>query len=36
MPRLRISGDVPLLPPTCLHGMDRDNFTFMLEKAMEG
>jgi len=23
-------------PPTCLHGMDRDNFTFMTEKDVEG
>jgi len=23
-------------PPTCLHGMDRDNFMFMTEKDMEG
>ena len=26
--RLRMSRAVPLLPPGCLHGIDRDNFTF--------
>jgi hypothetical protein len=24
-----VSGVIPLLPPTCLHGVDRDNFTFV-------
>jgi len=27
-PKLRISGVIPLPPPTCLHGVDRDNVTF--------
>jgi hypothetical protein len=25
-----MSGAIPLLPPTCLHGMDWGNFTFTL------
>ena len=29
--RLRISGAIPLLPPICLHGLDRDNFTLTLQ-----
>jgi len=33
--RLRISGAVPLLPPRCLHGADRYNFTFSEFRADE-
>jgi hypothetical protein len=28
--RLRMSGAIPLLPPTYFHGVDRENFTFTL------
>jgi len=28
--RLRISGALPLLPPTWLHGVEREKFTFSL------
>ena len=27
--RLRISGAGPLIPPVCLHGVNRDNLTFL-------
>jgi hypothetical protein len=33
MPRLRISGDIPLLPSVCLHGVDREDFTFSYLQA---
>jgi len=33
--RLRMNGAIPLLTPICLHGVDRDNFTFVsIEKVM--
>jgi hypothetical protein len=28
VPRLRVSGVIHRLPPVCLHGMNRENFTF--------
>jgi len=28
VPRLRITGAIPLLPSVCLHGVDRENFSF--------
>jgi hypothetical protein len=27
--RLRMSGAIPLHPPTCFHGVDRDDFSFL-------
>jgi len=30
VPRLRMSGAIPLPPHICLNGLDRDNFSFHL------
>jgi hypothetical protein len=30
VPRLRMSGVISLLPPICLDGVDRENWTFLL------
>jgi hypothetical protein len=29
VPRLRICGDIGVLTPVCLHGVDREDFTFL-------
>jgi hypothetical protein len=34
VPRLRISGAVPPLPPVSLHGVDRNNFHYILQSRI--